>query len=272
MNILIAADMEGVSGVVSWDHVNPDHKEYARFRRLMTAEVNAAVRGACDAGAETVFVADGHAAGRNILIEDLDPRAKLHSGTPSPLAMVAGADAGVDGALFIGHHARAGSEHAILDHTWSSQRVSNLWLNGDLVGETGLNAALCGHFDVPVLMVCGDQAVCDEVTALLGNVETVAVKKATGRTAARCLPPEAAQERIYEAARRVVTRLQDGDAPQPFRLSTPITLRVEFPKSDMADQAAFLPGAQRDERRISYTAEDMVVALQAMRSMLALAD
>ncbi|MEA3376489.1 MAG: M55 family metallopeptidase [Chloroflexota bacterium] len=271
MNILIAADMEGVCGVVSWDHVNPDHKEYSRFRQLMTAEVNAAVRGACDAGAETVLIADGHAAGRNILIEDLDPRAQLHSGTPSPLGMVAGADAGVDGTLFIGYHARAGTEHAILDHTWSSQRVSNLWLSGDLVGETGLNAALCGHFDVPVLMVCGDKAVCDEATALLGNVKTVAVKEATARTAAHCLPPEAAQERIYEAARRAVTRLRDGDAPQPFRLSTPTTLTIQFPKSDMADRAALLPGAERDERRITCTAEDILVAFRAMRSALALA-
>ncbi|MFW6135461.1 MAG: M55 family metallopeptidase [Chloroflexota bacterium] len=271
MNVLIAADMEGVSGVVSWDHVNPDHKEYSRFRQLMTAEVNAAVRGACDAGAETVLIADGHAGGRNILIEDLDPRAELHSGTPSPLGMVSGANAGVDGALFIGYHARAGTEHAILDHTWSSQRVANLWLNGELVGETGLNAALCGQFDVPVLMVCGDQAVCDEASRLLGNIETMAVKKATGRTAAGCLPPEVAQEGIYEAARRAVTRLQDGDAPQPLHLSTPITLTIEFPKSDMADRAALLPGAHRDERRITCRADDILVAFRAMRSTLALA-
>ena len=272
MKILIAADMEGVSGVVNWDHVNPDHQEYARFRQLMTAEVNAAVRGACEGGAETVLIADGHAGGRNLLIEDLDPRAELHTGSPSPLGMITGVAPDVDGALFIGYHARAGTENGILDHTWSGKRVSNLWLNGDLVGETGLNAALCGHFAVPVLMVSGDEAVCREATALLGAIEAVAVKEATGRMAAHCLPPEMAQEKIYEAARRAVTRLREGDAPQPFSLSTPVTLTVEFPKSDMAERAAILPGAERDERRISYTADDMVLALRAMRSMLALAD
>ncbi len=271
MNLLVAADMEGVSGVVDWDHVNPEHKAYARFRQLMTAEVNAAVRGACDAGTETVLVADGHAHGRNILIEALDPRARLHSGSPSPLAMVAGVESGVDGALFIGYHARAGTERAILDHTWSSQRVVNLWLNGDLIGETGLNAAICGHFDVPVLMVSGDEAVCKEARALLGDIETVAVKKATGRSAASCLPPEVAEEQIYQAARQAVAQLKEGDGPASLCISPPITLTIEFPNSEMADRAALLPDAEREERRISYQAEDMVTAFKAMRSALALA-
>jgi D-amino peptidase len=272
MKILIAADMEGVSGVVAWEHVDPGHSEYARFRKLMTAEVNAAVRGACEGGAEAIVVADGHAFGRNVLVEELDPRAQLHTGSPNPLGMVAGAAVDVDGALFIGYHARAGTENAILDHTWSSSRVANLWLNGDLVGETGLNAALCGHFGVPVLMVSGDRAVCQEAAALLGNVETVAVKEATGRMAAHCLAPEVAQERIREAASRAVVRLRDSDTPEPLRLAAPVTLAIEFPKSDMAEKASFLPGAHREERRITYTAEDMLEAFRAMQSMLALAD
>ena len=271
MKILIAADMEGVSGVVTWEHVDPDHQEYARFRKLMTAEVNAAVRGAYEGGAETVIVADGHAFGRNVLVEELDPRARLHSGSPNPHGMVAGAAVDVDAAFFIGYHARAGTENAILDHTWSSRLLANLWLNDLLVGETGLNAAMCGHFDVPVIMVSGDQAVCREATNLLGNVETAVVKEATGRMAAHCLAPEVAQERIREAASRAVGRLQDGDVPEPLRMSTPVTLTIECPKSDMAEKAAFLPGAQREERRVTVTAEDMMEAFRAMRSMLALA-
>ncbi len=271
MSILIAADMEGVSGVVDWDHVNPEHKEYGRFRTLMTAEVNAAIRGACDGGAESVIVADGHAHGRNVLIEELDPRARLHSGSPSPLGMVSGVEGDVDGAIFIGYHARAGTEMAILDHTWSSQRVANLWLNGDLIGETGLNAALCGHFDVPVLMVSGDRAVCEEARDLLGDIEVVAVKEATGRSAASCLPPEVAEERIYEAARRAVTRLNEGEGPQVLRCTPPVILTIEFPLSDMADRAALLPGVEREGRRVSYSAADVVTAFKAMRSALALA-
>ena len=271
MKVLIAADMEGVSGVVSWDHVNPDHKEYSRFRKIMTDEVNAVIRGLMDEGAETVLVADGHAGGRNLLIEELDSRAQLHSGSPSPLGMVTGADADVEAAVFVGYHARAGTENAIADHTWSGKRVANLWLNGKLVGETGLNAAVCGHFDVPVIMVAGDRAVCREAVALLGDVETVAVKEATSRQAAHCLAPEVACEKIYEASRRVVARLRAGDAPHSFRPSTPVAMTIEFPDSAMADRAALLPGTERQERRISYTGEDILVVLRAMRAALALA-
>jgi len=272
VKILIAADMEGISGVVHWDQVSPDHAEYGRFRRLMTAEVNAAARGAFEGGADEVLVSDGHAAGRNLLIEELDARARLNSGSPSPLSMVQGADAGVDAAMFVGYHARAGTPNAILDHTWSGSRVANVWLNGQLVGETGINAAVCGHFGVPVIMISGDQAVCAEATGLLGALETAVVKQASGRMAAECLPPERAQQLVYEAAARAVRRLAQGDAPPPLRLSTPITLTVELVQSDMADRSALLPGVTRGrDRRVEFTAADVPAVYAVMRAVVGLA-
>ena len=189
MKILIAADMEGVSGVVHWDQVDTKHKEYPRFRKIMTGDVNAAIRGAYDAGAQEVVIADGHGGARNILIEELDSRARLNSGTPSPLGMVQGLDSGVTAAMFVGYHARVGSQNAILDHTWSSQCVANVWLNGQAVGEIGWNASVCGGFDVPVIMISGDQTACAEAVELLGPIETAVVKQADGRMAAECLPP-----------------------------------------------------------------------------------
>ena len=159
MRILIAADMEGISGVTNWDQVSPEHPEYERFRRIMTAEVNAAIEGAYAGGAQEVIVSDGHNLANNILVEELDRRARLNNGTPAPFAMVEGVQNGVDGVLFIGYHARAGTRNAILDHTWSSKCVLNLWLNDLLVGETGLNAAVCGNLNTPVLLVSGDQSV-----------------------------------------------------------------------------------------------------------------
>ena len=172
----------------------------------MTEDVNAAVRGAFDGGAKEVFVTDGHASGSNILIEELDPRASLNTGSPSPLSMVQGVDE-VDGVLFVGYHARAGSPDGILDHTWSSRTVANVWLNDILVGEYGLNAAVAGHFDVPVLMVTGDQTACMQTVELLGDLETVVVKHATGRYSAECLPPKIAQGMIQKAAAKAVGRL-----------------------------------------------------------------
>jgi D-amino peptidase len=272
MRILIAADMEGISGVVNWDQVTPGHSEYARFRRLMTGDVNAAVRGAFEAGADEVAVADGHANGNNILIEELDPRARLNAGNETSFAMVEGIDTRVQGVLFIGYHARAGSKNAILDHTWSSKTVANLWLNDILVGETGLNAAVCGHFDVPVLMVSGDHTLCAEAMDLLGSIELAAVKHATSRFSAECMAPQVAQDKICEAAARAVSRLAAGQAVPPFRLPQPVEVAVEFFNSNMADKAALLPGARRvNGRRIEFSAEDMPAAYSGFQAAVALA-
>lgn len=271
MKILIAVDMEGITGVTTWDQVTPGHAEYARFRKLMTQDVNAAVRGACDAGAEEVIVADGHWNGSNILIEELDPRAKLNSGSPSPFSMMQGIDESVDGVIFIGYHARNGTPDAILDHTWSSKTVSNVWLNDILTGEYGLNAALAGHFGVPVIMVSGDQTACAQVTELLGEMETAVVKQASGRFAAECLAPQVTQEMICLGAERAVGRLAEGDMTDPFILDTPIRVTVEFFTSDMADRASRIPFTQREGTRVSLTVQEMATAYSAFRSMVMLA-
>ena len=271
MKILIAADMEGITGVTNWDQVDPNHAEYPRFRRLMTSDVNAAIRGACEAGAKEILVTDGHDRGTNILLEDLDPCAHLISGDYSPLAMVQGIDQGIDGLIFVGYHARAGSQNAILDHTWSSRRVANLWLNDILVGEYGLNGAVAGHFNVPVLMLTGDQTACAQASELLGPIETVVVKTAISRMAAECLPPQVTEERIQSAAMQAVKRLQAGEAPKPFIVSTPVYVTLDFNSSDQADQAALFPGSKRvDGRRLTFTAEDMLSAYFAFQAAVAL--
>lgn len=271
MKILLATDMEGITGVTTWDQVTPGHAEYARFRKLMTEDVNAAVRGVFDAGADEVIVADGHWNGSNILIEALDPRAKLNTGSPSPFSMMQGIDESIDGVIFIGYHARNGSPNAILDHTWSSRTVANVWLNDTLTGEYGLNAAVAGHLGVPVIMVSGDQTACAQVTELLGHVETAIVKQATSRFAAECLAPEVTREMICLSAGRAVERLAQGDVPEPFVLDTPITVTVEFFTSDMADRATLIPYTKRDGRSVSLTVQEMSSAYKGFRGMVTLA-
>lgn len=271
MKILIAADMEGISGVVNWDQVDPSHAEYSRFRRIMTGEVNAAVCGAFDGGADEVVVSDGHNLASNLMLEELDPRARLNTGTPSLYAMMQGVDQKVDGVMLVGYHARAGTPEAILDHTWSSRTVFNLWLNGVLIGETGLNAALAGHFGARVIMVTGDQAVCAEAKELLGEIETAQVKRACGRMAAECLPVQAAQALIRATAERAAKRLAQGEAGVPYQPAAPLRVEVEFITSEMADAAALMPGAERNGRRIMYTAAAMPEAYAAFRALAALA-
>ncbi len=271
MKILIATDMEGITGVTTWDQVTPGHAEYARFRRLMTQDVNAAIRGAFEAGADEVIVADGHWNGSNILIEELDPRARLNTGSPSPFSMMQGIDESVDGVMFVGYHARNGSPNAILDHTWSSRTVVNVWLNDMLTGEYGLNGALAGHFSVPVIMVSGDQTACAQVVETLGDMETAIVKQATGRFAAECLPPQVAQDLIFMAAGRAATRLTDGDSPDPFVADSPARVTVEFFTSDMADRAALIPFTQREGTRVSISTREMASAYRGFRAMVTLA-
>ena len=268
MKILIASDMEGITGVTNWDQVTPGHPEYARFRKLMTDDVNAAVRGAFGAGANEVVVADGHWNGSNILIEELDPRARLNSGSPAPFGMMQGVDQKVDGVLFIGYHARQGSQWAVLDHTWSNTCVANVWLNDKFAGEYTLNAALAGHFNVPVLMISGDQTVCAQATEQIGALETAVVKQASGHFSADCLPPEVSQKLIESAAQRAIKSMKKKTAPKPFILKTPIKVTVELNSSDMADKAMLMPGVTREGLKLSFVADDMPKAYSAFRTLV----
>jgi D-amino peptidase len=262
MNVLISVDMEGISGVVMEDHTSSGHKEYERFRKLMTAEANAAIEGALAGGAEQIIVNDSHGGMANILIEELNPVAELISGSPKPFGMMQGIGPEVDAVFFVGYHAASGTGAAVLEHTWSGLLVE-LRLNGQVVGETGLNAALAGAYDVPVTLVTGDQAVVEEAGALLGEIETVVVKHSVTRSAAQCLHPEVAHKHIRQAAQRAL-RLS---AP-PFVVPPPITLQVSFRRAIHADLAVLVPGSRRvDGRTVEWTGEDMPTVYKVFRAM-----
>jgi D-amino peptidase len=202
----------------------------------------------------------------NILIEELNPAAELISGSPKPFGMMQGIGSDVDGVFLVGYHAMSGTGAAILEHTWSG-RVIELSLNGQAVGEMGLNAALAGGYGVPVTLVAGDQAVTEEAQALLGEIETVAVKAGVARTAAQCLHPQVAQERIRQAAERAMELIT-----MPFIVSPPITLRVVFHRAAHVDVAELVPGSQRvDGRTIEWTGDDMPTVYKVFRAMTTLA-
>lgn len=270
MKILIAVDMEGVTGVTTWAQVDPSTSEYQRFCKLMTADVNAAVRGAFESGASEIVVSDGHWHGSNILVEEIDSRVRLNSGlTTAPLSMMQGIDESFDAVMFVGYHGRAGSENAVLDHTWST-KLTGVWLNDTLVGEYGLNAALAGHFGVPVIMISGDQTACAQAQELIGALETAVVKQASGRYSAECLPPAVSHEMIRNAARPAVQRLKNGDMPDLFVVDAPILVTVDFQTSEMADRAMRIPGAAREGNRVQVSAPDMPSAYVTFRAVAGL--
>lgn len=263
MRVLIACDMEGISGVVHWDHVDPKHAEYARFRSIMTDEVNSAIDGALDGGATSILVTDGHNNGRNILIERLRAPARLISGGPAPLSMVEGA-AEVDVAFFIGYHAKANTAEAILCHTWSDD-VRHVWLNDREVGEIGLNAAVCGSFNVPISLITGDQAATAEAHNLIGPLETVVVKRALGRMSAECFPLEDNHRAIRLAAAHAMIH-----QPPPFKVEAPIALKVELTYPHLVDKALRVPGTRRiDGTTVEWIGEEMVATYNAFRAIAA---
>ncbi len=271
MRVYISVDMEGVAGVVhenQTDPIDPRHAgEYNRFRRLMTAEANAAIEGALAAGAERVLVNDSHWLMMNLLAEELHPAAELLSGGPKARSMVEGVELGFDAALFVGYHARAGVGHAIIDHTYTS-RVHEARLNGRPVGELAINAALAGTYDVPVALVSGDQALAAEARELLGTaVETVIVKHAVGRFAARSVAPAVACRLIREGATAAL-----GRPHAPFRLSAPIRLEVDFELTQMADMAELAPGSVRTGgRTVEFVHQDYREVFRAWRALYNLA-
>ena len=268
MRVYVSVDMEGIAGVVHESQTDPTTPafaaEYARFRRLMTAEANAAIEGALAAGATKVLVNDSHWFMRNLLAEELHPAADLASGDPKPHSMVQGIDGGFDAALFIGYHARAGTPNAILDHTYAD-RIHGVRLNGVAVGELGLNAALAGVHGVPVALVSGDSALAAEARDLLGNgVATVVVKRAVSRHAAQSVAPSVACRMIREEALRALQRKH-----APYTIAAPVKLEVDFALTIHADMAELCPGATRTAgRTLAFTHRDYGEVFRAWRAML----
>ncbi|MBI5035215.1 MAG: M55 family metallopeptidase [Chloroflexi bacterium] len=272
MKVYISADMEGVSGIVHSDQTDSTHSEYQHFRKTMLAEVNAAVEGALKGGATEVLVNDSHGGMRNLIIEDLHPEAVLLSGTPKSYSMMAGIDSSYVAVFFTGYHARAGSSFANIDHTYyGPNTVQGVWLNGVEVGESGLNAALAGYFGVPVALLTGDQTACAQAKQLLGDdLETVVVKEAVGRVAAKNLHPTKVHALIRDAAERA---LASRKKRAPFTFKPPITLRLALARSSQVERCLLMPNIKQVAPRvIEFTHDDYAVLFNAFRGLLVLAD
>jgi D-amino peptidase len=255
--VFISADMEGVSGVVTWRQTGPEGPDYAEAREAMTSEVNAAVGAAYDAGATDVVVVDAHGNGTNLRRTDLDRRALLVSGLPMPMGMMTGIDGTFAAVMFIGYHASASAADAVMGHTYTMV-LKRVRLNGQEVGEWGLNAAVAGHYGAPLVFASGDRAFVDELHATLPQVETVTTKEAVGQTAARLVHSQVVRERIAAGVQKALSRRQEM---KPWQLARPVTLEVELATSGAAELAMLVPAMKRVSGRVvSYTAPDMTTA------------
>lgn len=265
MRVLISADMEGTCGVSSWVHVQAPEVtsanqpassiEYERFRKQMTAEVNAAIEGAFAGGATAVIVNDSHDGQRNIVIETLHRDALYISGADKRFGMMQGIDQDIDAVMYTGYHAKAGTVGAPLAHTWNGW-VQDVRINGTSTGEFGINAAIAGAFDARVVMVAGDdQAITQTKEFVGGHIESAEVKVGISTSAAMHVSPEIALERIRKAAEDAISTATST----PFVIETGTEVQLDADHQARIDQMLLIPGFKRaGNRTIAFTVNNGV--------------
>jgi D-amino peptidase len=261
LKIFISVDMEGIGGIGTAKMVSSNGKDYALARQLMTDEVNAVVEAIFEFGPATVLVNDSHGDMQNLLHTQLDIRVRYLQSNIKPLGMVQGLDKTFDAAIFIGYHARAGSEGGFLAHTGSGS-VKGLWINGLEVGEGGLNALYAGALGVPVILASGDEKFAEEFTKVV-QTRTVSTKKAVGASAALLIHPEEVKKMLKE---ETLAALKDLKTAAPLAVKEPTTFRMKLARTTRADIVMSIPGMKRlDGVTIEYEASSMDEAYRLIR-------
>jgi D-amino peptidase len=258
MKVYLSTDMEGTAGIVDWAQCVGDGPEAAAGRELLLAEVNAAIDGALAAGATEIVVNDSHSVMRNLAPARLHGRATYISGSHKPLYMMEGLDPSFDAIFFVSYHGSMGGDPAVLSHTYNPRAVTEVRLNGEVVGESGINALVAAHFGVPVVLVTGDQTACQETRAVLPDVHTAVVKESISRFAASSMHPHAARELIRAAAIEAVKGLAEAKALQ---LPSPSTLEVSWRTADMAEMATWIRGTERVSARTTRASDTDLLQL-----------
>jgi len=267
MKIYISADIEGISGVVDRSQLSPEGYDYSRARKLMTAEVNAAIRGAKEGGAVEILINDSHGPMTNLLIEELDQEARLITGHQKHLGMMQGIDQSFDAVILVGYHARHNTS-GVLAHSYHGRVVTEICLNGKAVGEFEFNSLLAGYFNVPVVFVTGDDVLAGQVSAFNAEIQSVVVKEAISRYTANCLHPKKIHEQIESQIKHVLKN--DQSRIKPCKLDGPVEIEMAFMNSGMAENALLMPGVEMvSPNRVKYLAKDILEAYK-VRAVLIL--
>ncbi len=256
LKIYISADMEGVVGAVTDEQLGPGGFEYERFRQFMTNEVNAAIDAARAAGATEFVISDSHGNGQNLLIEQLPDDVTVIRSWPRELSMMAGIDESFDGVIFIGYHASTNNTRGVRAHTMSSANITSVRLNGMTMTEGSMNAAMAGHFGVPVIMVSGDDIAVAENQVIIGDIEGAVVKWASGFHSARTLTPEAGYEVIRTRTKSAIDRIADFE---PYVLETPIELELSLKHYRPVELLSYLSNVEKvNSHTIRFVGNDII--------------
>src|SRR5919109_4576837 len=207
MKLFLSTDFEGTSGIVAWEQIIEGNSEYEQGRRLLTDEVNAVISGALEEGAKEFVVNDSHHYMRNLHPQDLLGNATLITGRHKPLYMMEGLDASFEGVCFVSYHGSIGAERAVLSHTYNPGAIWEVRIDGEVVGESGINALVAAHYGVPIIFVSGDAVTAQEAERIAPNAEKVVVKQSLGRFAAVNLHPKIACEMLKLGATRAIRNI-----------------------------------------------------------------
>ena len=255
--VFMITDMEGVDGIFSSELQCMPYKSprWEESHKLLTGEINAAVDGLFDGGATEVVVWDGHDSSTTLSAVDINPRARLLTGEPiSPTLEL---DPSYSAVIFIGQHAMAGAEKGILSHSYSSEGIQNIWVNGKAVGEIGGRVMLAGALGIPVVMLSGDTAACKEFRDLVPEAECAEVKTGVSRTAGYTLSHPAACALIREKARRGIER---ADEFKPYKVAGPVEVKVEFTTRTSHSPLPQEGVVRVNERTWAYRGKDIIEA------------
>ena len=257
LKIYISVDLEGIAGVVTGEQLGTDGFEYQRFREFATAEALSAVNAAFEAGATEVLVSDSHGNGQNLLIEKFPENVKVIRSWPRKLGMMQGLEeGGFAGAIYIGYHSSTNYMSGVRAHTKSSASLTGLKLNGKVAGESYFNAAIAGEFNVPIIMISGDEAAVTEAQDAIGDIEGAIVKWAYSFHSAKSLSPAASRKEIAAKVKAAIGRI---DEFKPMKLKGDITVDMRFKNYRVSEMLAYLPQFERiDSHTIRYVGKDMI--------------
>jgi D-amino peptidase len=285
VKIFLSSDMEGTAGIVDWEQCVGDGPQAAAGRRLLLNEVNAAIEGALEGGATEIVVNDSHSKMRNLPPAELAGQASYISGSHKPLYMMQGLDGSFDACLFVSYHGSVGAP-AGLSHTYNPRAVVEASLGGVVTGEAGINALVAAHYAVPVVLVTGDRAACEETAALIPGVHTAVVKEPVSRIAAHSLHPDRACALIRETAAKAVASAagngpsawaaavsagQGGSPPVAPQLIPPVSLELTVRTTDIAEAATWVRGVDRaGPRELRIAGSDALAVYRSFCAMILL--
>lgn len=270
MKLYVSVDMEGLPAITSVSQVLSTGKDYDRARKWMTELINIVASTAFSYGFKEVYVNDAHGLMTNILYEKLAGNTYLVSGFPKPVSMMCGIDGSFDAAIFLGYHAKKGTEHAVMDHTMSSKHIQRIIVNGVEASEFYLNAAVAGYYGVPVILVGGDDKIVEEARKTIGNIEIIEFKKSIGRFSSISPALKNIEVELREKCLKAFEKLRNG-LIKPFKIKEPVTLEVEFVNSAVPEVLEALATIKRDGLRVKVTTENIVKAYRLLELFLIVA-